>query len=179
LSKKKPTKQQPNNNNNNLWFSNLNNTFILNFFSPLYISLSLPFNSFVDVCVFVCVCVRACVRVIVRVCMCVSVCGTECVCVSVIVCVSVCVCCCAFCLFCCVCVTVCCCCFILFYFFFFVVSHYWNFLNLNILNNIFNAEVTRLWKHTETSMHQCSQKGKWNDAPMAALTSLISGCDTF
>jgi hypothetical protein len=24
-----------------------------------------------------------------------------------------------------------------------------------------------------------SQKGKWNDAPMAALTSLISGCDTF
>jgi hypothetical protein len=24
-----------------------------------------------------------------------------------------------------------------------------------------------------------SKKGKWNDAPMAALTSLISGCDTF
>jgi hypothetical protein len=23
------------------------------------------------------------------------------------------------------------------------------------------------------------KKGKWNDAPMAALTSLISGCDTF
>jgi hypothetical protein len=22
-------------------------------------------------------------------------------------------------------------------------------------------------------------KGKWNDAPMAALTILISGCDTF
>jgi hypothetical protein len=38
---------------------------------------------------------------------------------------------------------------------------------------------TRLWKHTETSMHQTSQKGKWNDAQMAALTSLISGCDTF
>jgi hypothetical protein len=29
------------------------------------------------------------------------------------------------------------------------------------------------------SMHESSQKGKWNDAPMAALTSLISGCDTF
>jgi hypothetical protein len=33
--------------------------------------------------------------------------------------------------------------------------------------------------HTEISMYQSSQKGKWNDAPMAALTSLISGCDTF
>jgi hypothetical protein len=33
--------------------------------------------------------------------------------------------------------------------------------------------------NTITSMHQSSQKGKWNDAPMAALTSLISGCDTF
>jgi hypothetical protein len=31
----------------------------------------------------------------------------------------------------------------------------------------------------ETSMHHSSQKEKWNDAPMAALTSLISGCDTF
>jgi hypothetical protein len=28
-------------------------------------------------------------------------------------------------------------------------------------------------------MHQSSQKEKWNDAPMAALTSLISGCGTF
>jgi hypothetical protein len=38
-----------------------------------------------------------------------------------------------------------------------------------------------MWKHTETSMHQSSQKGKWNDAPMAlaALITLISGCDTF
>jgi hypothetical protein len=26
---------------------------------------------------------------------------------------------------------------------------------------------------------QSSQNGKWNDAPMAALTSLISGCDIF
>jgi hypothetical protein len=36
-----------------------------------------------------------------------------------------------------------------------------------------------MWKHTETSMHPSSQKGKWNDAPMAALTSLISECDTY
>jgi hypothetical protein len=35
-----------------------------------------------------------------------------------------------------------------------------------------SVRVTRLWKHTETSMHQSSQKGKWNDAPMVALTSL-------
>jgi hypothetical protein len=24
-----------------------------------------------------------------------------------------------------------------------------------------------------------SKKGKWNDVPMAALASLISGCDTY
>jgi hypothetical protein len=40
--------------------------------------------------------------------------------------------------------------------------------------------VTRLWKHTETSMHYLSsQKAKreWC-TKLAALTSLISGCDT-
>jgi hypothetical protein len=42
------------------------------------------------------------------------------------------------------------------------------------------VQVTRLWKRTETTMPPSfSKQENVNDTPMAALTSLISGCDTF
>jgi hypothetical protein len=47
-------------------------------------------------------------------------------------------------------------------------------LGKNVVQKILKG---RKWKNRKRQ--RSSQKEKWNDAPMAALTSLISGCDTF
>jgi hypothetical protein len=50
---------------------------------------------------------------------------------------------------------------------------------MKILQSLCVLLVARLWKHTEASITKVLKQENGNDAPMAALTSLISGCDTF